>query len=119
MKKFFFPLLILFLTSCNPIDYSKDNHIGTCKIDDNLYEETYCIYRGGVFGGDVCTVYLTDSTTFRIYLGKEFDHEQIRVAIKDSEIVMVYKVDIEGRKIDTIKKEFYNLSLLKREGKFE
>ncbi|HPJ90667.1 MAG TPA: hypothetical protein PK662_01855 [Bacteroidales bacterium] len=117
---FFKVIFILFLTSCNEsINYSKNNHIGTKEVAERLYMETYRIYSGGVYGGDVYTVYLTDSAIFRIYLGKEFDHEQIRVAMSDDETVMVYKVNIKGTIIDTIKKEFYNISLLKQEGKFE
>jgi len=84
-----------------------------------LYKKTYRIYSGGVYGGDVHTAYLTDSVTFRKYLGKYFDYEQIRIAMSNNETVMVYKVNIEGATIDTIKKEFYNVSSLKQEGKFE
>jgi hypothetical protein len=120
MKKYIFPFIFLFLTSCNEsINYSKDNHNTTMEFAKGLYKETYRTYSGGVYGGDVHTAYLTDSLTFRKYLGKNFDHEQIRVAMTDDETVMVYKVNIEGATIDTIKKEFYNISSLKQEGKFE
>ena len=120
MKKIIFPLFFLFLPSCNEsINYSKDNHITTMEFAKGIYKETYRIYSGGVYGGDVRAAYLTDSVTFRKYLGKYFDHEQIRVTMLNDEIVMIYKVNIDGATIDTIKKEFYNISSLKQEGKFE
>jgi len=114
--------LLLFSCSVQP-DYSKDNYWLTRKIDNNLdnnlYCEVYLVYQGGVWGGDVCTVYLTDSTSFRMYLGKELDHQQIRASLIDSENVLVYKVNIEGRNLKTIYKKAYNIPLLKKEGKFE
>ncbi|MEP6610227.1 MAG: hypothetical protein ABJA76_00020 [Mucilaginibacter sp.] len=71
-------LLIYFLPSQNfskqypdyTIDLSENQKGCSCK----LYLETYTIFGGGAWGGDVDSSYLTDSVSFRKYLGT-FDEE--------------------------------------------
>ncbi len=40
----------------------------------NLYIETYCVHGGGAWGSDVNSLYLTDSTNFKLYIGT-YDEE--------------------------------------------
>ncbi len=110
-------LFCLILFSCDNINYSKDNHIKTFKLDDNLYKERYNIYSGGAIGGDVCSVYLTDSISFRKYLGKEFDNEQINVFLINSKAVLIYKIDLHTYEL--LESSTYKISELQQEGKFE
>jgi hypothetical protein len=53
------------------IDLSEYQKVCNCK----LYLETYMVFGGGVWGGDVDSRYLTDSISFRKYLGT-FDEEE-------------------------------------------
>jgi hypothetical protein len=117
MKKVYYCFFFVLFTACSSTGkYAKDNLIGVSKIENNLYCETYCIYRGGVYAGNTYTQYLTDSTSFRVYLGTEEDNEQIKFIFLNDSIIFVYKT------IDThimTEKREYNLYTLKREGKFE
>ena len=51
------------------------------KCSCHLYIETYCVYGGGAWGGDVDSYYLTDSVNFKIYLGVA-DEENDRFFVK-------------------------------------
>ena len=111
-------ILLCILQGCSSVDkYAKNDHVGTHKIDDNLYVETYCIYRTRAYlTSDTYTCYLTDSTSFRLYLDEKEDYELIKVVPMNDSIIFVYKVG--DNHIITNKKE-YNLYSLKQEGKFE
>ncbi len=101
--------------------YSKDDFIGSLKIRDSLYIETYRIYAGGVWGGDVHTVYLTDSTNFRKFIGEEEDDEMISFYLINDDSICLYKKTEHIIKIfsDTVFKKIYSIPELKREGKWE
>jgi len=127
MKKYFF-IFVLFLVSCAPrIDYSKDNPIGSRKIGKNLYREAYTTYFGCATTTDVYTVYLTDSSTFRVYVGTVYysDTQFIGTKQVDDDNILVYKTDKEklfqkfSNKKDTVEKKIYNIPALKKEGKWE
>jgi len=127
MKKFLL-IFVLFLVSCAPkIDYSKDNPDGSRKIGNNIYRETYTTYFGCATTTDVYTVYLTDSLTFRVYVGTVYytDTQFIGTVQIDDDNILVYKTDKEkifqkfSNKKDTVEKKIYNIPLLKKEGKFE
>lgn len=115
--KFLFYLLFLALFSCQDVNYSKENHLRTIRIDESLYVETYNVYNGGVTGGTVETTYLTDSIAFRKYLGKAMDYELIYTFIFQQKMVLVVKINTENYKVK--KSEIYDISELKEEGKFE
>ena len=136
----FFTILLLLFNCCyynysnynNYPNYSKDNHRSTRKIGDNLYKETYTTYKGNATTTDSYTVYLTDSLTFRVYIGTVLDEgtEFIGTIQIDDDNVFVYKteekfdadfVNSKGaiRNRDTLEKKTYNIPALKKEGKFE
>lgn len=118
MKRIFVFAFFITFIACSSIDkYSKNDYIGAKKIGNDLYWETYCIYRGGVYAGNTYTRYLTDSITFRLYLGSFEDHEQIGVTLIYDNIIRVRKYDINTDV--TIEKKEYDLFDLKQEGKFE
>jgi len=66
MKKSILSLAIL-LACCG--DRTK-THWVTKPLGNNLYAEYFYTYRGGVYGGDVVSVYLTDSMKINQMLGK-------------------------------------------------
>lgn len=57
----------LFLGCIN--DKSRKSHKSSFKICDSLYTETFSAFGQGALGGDRLGKWLTDSTSFRIYLG--------------------------------------------------
>jgi hypothetical protein len=62
-------------------DKSRKNHKWTSKVCDNLYTETFSTFGQGAFGGDRLSMWLTDSTSFRIYLGV-FDEVEGRIEVE-------------------------------------
>lgn len=118
MNKYLLIFLFCFaLLACNNINYSKDEHLQTSKIKDNLYTEYYRTYAGGVIGGDVETVYVTDSTHFRKYLGKKMDHQGIIVEEFGKYNILVLKYDVHTYKV--LNAKIYDIDDLKEEEKFE
>ena len=71
-------LLIYILPSRNLSKHYHDDSIDLSEYQKGcnckLYLETYMVFGGGAWGGDVDSRYLTDSVTFRKYLGT-FDEE--------------------------------------------
>jgi|GEM_PF-3103760 len=71
-------LLIFILPSRNLSKHYHDDSIDLSEYQKGcnckLYLETYMVFGGGAWGGDVDSRYLTDSVTFRKYLGT-FDEE--------------------------------------------
>ena len=59
---------LVLLSSCSQNDCC--DVVSVLKLSDSLYDETYRTYCGGVYGGDVCRTYITDSISFRKYIGK-------------------------------------------------
>ena len=120
--KYFILFIVITITACKgKINYSKDNFIGSLKIRDSLYREVYNTYKGGVWGGDVYTIYLTDSTTFRKYIGEEDEAETIYFYFINDDSICFYKITPYRLKIfsDTVFKKIYSISELKKEGKWE
>lgn len=111
-------LLLCFVAfACSNINYSKDEHLRTLNLNDNLFVETYRIYSGGVTGGDVRTVYVTDSTSFRKYLGKKMDYQEVIISKMGKYRILVYKINIENYKV--LDAKIYDIDELKEEGKLE
>ena len=113
-----FILTSIILISCNPArKYAKDTPVGSKKIKEGLYRETYCTHGGGVYASNVYSCYLTDSISFRKYLGTEDDYELIYISPLNDSIIFVRKFEIDtDMDIETME---YNLHILKREGKFD
>ena len=128
MKKYSFLIFLIVICSCcGKVNYSKDKPIGVRKIGDNLYREMYQTYAGNAFTSDSYTVYLTDSLTFRVYVGtvNQMYEQFIGIMQIDDDNVLVYKTDksklfqkITSKK-DTVEKKIYSISALQKEGKFE
>jgi hypothetical protein len=98
--------------------YSKENHTGTKKITDGLFLEVYQTSEGGVFASDTFSKYLTDSVSFRKYIGYQLDDERIQVSMLDSNFVLVCLIDWHNAE-DTIKMDIYSINQLKKKGKWE
>jgi hypothetical protein len=97
--------------------HSKEYPLGSHKLINNLFRETYQTSSGGVFASDTYSDYLTDSISFRKYVGYQHDDEQIRFSMLDDNLILVYKIEIHTK--DTLEMDVYSISQLKKEGKFE
>ena len=97
--------------------YSKDKPETSVEVSKNLYLEMYCTSQGGVFASDTFSKYLTDSVSFRKYVGYELDDEVIKASILNSNLVFIYKIDFHTT--DTLEMSVYSISQLKKGGKWE
>lgn len=77
-----------------PHDKSRKNHKNTLRICNRLYYETFSIFGQGAWGGDRDAGWLTDSTTFRIFLGV-FDNAEggISVQCENDSILVTQRPD--------------------------
>lgn len=112
---------LVLLSSCSQNDCC--DVVSVLKLSDSLYDETYRTYCGGVYGGDVCRTYITDSISFRKYIGKYGDHDMIfcKMSMDSSLIYAFYVKDIGifSHRYDTNIIHIYNIRLLKQEAVFD
>ena len=117
--------LALLFTSCGFGDCGDDNHYRTDTLSNGIYVEKYFCFCGGVSTTDVFYVYLTDSTSFRKYVGSEdFPSEIVVVKSRNDSIVDVYikkEVGVEDHKYKykTKQEKSYNINTLKKKNKFD
>ena len=81
-------------------DKSRKDHKWTFKVCDSLYTEIFSTFGQGAFGGDRDGKWLTDSTSFRIYLGA-FDETNGKIIIEckqDSIFVTQFPDDLDVNK---------------------
>ncbi|MHB8208723.1 hypothetical protein [Mucilaginibacter sp.] len=97
MKKYSITLIVFAIMGC--VNYmNKQHHLSTvnlhnyqpngCKL--NLYREDYCVYGMGALGSDLNSVYLTDSSSFRVYIGT-YDNEDEHIIPKCKGDTMIVK----------------------------
>lgn len=86
---------ILNLSVEKPCPSSSGERLGSGEITEGLYKESNLIYNKGVLGGSVRSYYITDSTSFRKYIGKENDDENYvflykkRLGVYDDVIIVI------------------------------
>ncbi len=123
MNKLIFLLNVLLLTFNACTDkYSKDKLNYVHDLGDSLYVEGYHIYGGGVYGGDVYTEYLTDSISFRKYIGDTEDHESIHTYQYCKGWIIVFKTSentLSSNQYRLVETNIYDIKKLKEEGKWE
>jgi hypothetical protein len=116
MKKFTVLLLLYVLAGCYD-EKSEDNHLFTTKVCDNLYVEIFSVYKGGVQGGDVNSDYLTDSISFRLFVGTYDDNRNFYYHCHGDSVVIE---EISRRSPDYVfSKRTYSIKQLQKEKKFE
>lgn len=115
-------LLAVFCTSCGLGDCGENIHFRTDSISNNIYQEKYRCFCGGATTTDVIYVYITDSTSFRKYVGDYDDQEFIFVKCRNDSIVDVYQekdVGVIEHNYKTKLINSYNINNLKRKKKFD
>jgi hypothetical protein len=81
----------------------------------------YKIYGGSAYDGDIVSDYLTDSTNFRIFIGKyDNAHESHGYIYKDDSVVISFKERIDTSIVyRTTSQKRYSISSLKKKNIFE
>lgn len=103
------------MLSCNN-DREDKEYNQTLMICNSLYVEEYFDFKGGVFGGDLTTEYLTDSSNFRIYIGSlDTDNEYYRYYCYPQLVAVTINVIDQHSTTYNVKDSIlYNLDSLKR-----
>ncbi|MBN8675570.1 MAG: hypothetical protein J0L56_15675 [Chitinophagales bacterium] len=98
-------------------DKSRKNHKWTFKVCDSLYTEIFSTFGQGAWGGDRDGQWLTDSTSFRIFLGA-FDEVNGKIFIeckKDSVFVTQFPDDLDvNKKLKSPVTKAYQIEDLKK-----
>ena len=124
LMRFIFSLLVLL--SYDQKTLTKSDHVKTYKMDDDssLFVERYRIAGYGVYGGNIESVFLTDSMTFRIHIGAVDDnHELVFKMIGD--LIYYKKIELEKSYGQVFipkrlrRQGTYKVSDLRQAGKFE
>ena len=100
----------------------QNNIIDVVKLSDSVYREEYLFYAGGVFGGDITYSYLTDSMSFRVYVGKYDDNGMIIYNVCPNDSIKAYKITDIGlikHRYDTSFLQSYSVSVLRENNVFE
>ncbi len=125
MKKIF--ILIVSFFCCFFYHCSNNKHfeykiVDVINLSDSIYCEEYLYYGGGVFGGEIIYSYITDSISFRKYVGKYDDNSMIIYKTDTNNRIDVYKIIDIGlweHKYDTALLKSYYISSLKKNNIFD
>ena len=111
---------------------SKKKHLRTVDICENedklhcskLYLEVFSDLGVGLPGSDLTYDYLTDSSSFKLFLGKYDDTSEILTTNVRGDSVIIVKSTNEEQSLEwqspkTLDKRTYSLKELKKQGKIE
>ncbi|MFL9485563.1 hypothetical protein ACI6Q2_22470 [Chitinophagaceae bacterium LWZ2-11] len=97
----------------------KKKYYGSFKTCNNLYVEIYTITGGGAYGGDLMSHYITDSISFRKFIGL-FDSAQEAYEYEcKNDSLIVKKYSINGTKSNVIEEKSLFIEDLKKQKKME
>jgi hypothetical protein len=125
MKKIISNLIILLILlygikSCHHyVFFGKKELLRAKLIDNNVFEEKFKSFSGGVLMSNTYTYYVTDSSNFRKYLGACDDKEFFRCHIKGDTIVVVKTSWRNSNYEKPIETTIFSIKNLKKEGNFE
>lgn len=115
--------LALLCNGCRYGDCGDNNHYSTDTLSNGIYVEEYRCFCGGATTTDVFYVYLTDSISFRKYVGiNDFPYETIIIESRNDSIVDVYQekdIGITEHKYKTKLIKSYNINTLKKKNIFD
>jgi hypothetical protein len=129
MKVIYYCILFFILSGCRNSQKKYLRTIDICKNErklprNKLYVEVFSDLGVGLTGSDLTYDYLTDSSSFRLFMGKYDDSSEIlTVDIKGDSIISVKSTN-EGQSPEwqspkIIETKVYSLRELKKKGKFE
>jgi len=113
-----FLVAVVFSSCMNKYDKSK--HEFTTKIQDGYYLETYNVFSQGAFGTDIYADYLTDSTTFRLFIDTyDTENEAISYSIKGDTIILTKYHFKKNKEKDIVFKKIFPVKELKTIKQFD
>jgi len=104
------------------IFYNKNNHLHTDYIASGIFEERFESFNGGVLMSNTITYYLTDSVSFRKYIGACDEDEIFKSKVYIDSVVTIkfswkdWYISKKETPIDTL---YFSISKLKEEGDFD
>ena len=129
MKIIYYCILIFILSGCRN---SQKKHLRTIDICRNesklpcskLYVEVFSDLAVGLPGSDLTYDYLTDSSSFKLFMGKYDYASEILTADIIGDSIIIIKSTNEGQSPEwqspkIIEKKVYSLNVLQEKGKFE
>lgn len=119
MKRVSFYILVIALFIGCVDKRSKNEFEGSWRICDNLYIELYSVFSSGALGGDLLSAYLTDSTSFRKYLGTFDDAKGGYHCECKGDSIIVNEVIRNQIRVKIRPIESFSLSQLKKKREFE
>jgi len=125
VKTIFYIILILVLSGCRngqekhlrTFDLCKENKLQCSK----LYIEVYSDLGVGLLGSDLTYDYLTDSSNFKLFIGKYDDTSEILFTHIKGDSIIVIKSTTEGQSSEwqspkILEERIYSLKVLKKLG---
>jgi hypothetical protein len=113
-------ILLYGIKSCHHyVFFGKKELLRAKLIGSNIFEEKFKSFGGGVLMSSTYTYYVTDSTSFRKYLGHCDDKEFFRCHIKGDTIVVVKTSWRNSNYEKPIGTTYFSIKDLKQEGDFE
>jgi hypothetical protein len=114
LKRIFLAFIFLSLFSCK----DKPKFFVASKVCNGLYREKYRVFSGGAWSAEKYEGYLTDSTTFRHYIGSHDEYGSYHYdCAGDTIIVRKYSHSEEGKKLT--EERNFSLAEFKREHEFK
>jgi hypothetical protein len=68
-------------------------HFKTELIETDIYCEIFLVHAGGVHGGEKYTEYLTDSNSFRYFIGEYDDNSNISYEFKENDLILIRHIN--------------------------
>lgn len=123
IKIIYVALLIFTIWRCHSyVFFAKRNPLKTHILASGIFEERFESFRGGVLMSNTVNYYLTDSITFRKYIGACDEDEIFKSSIDNDRVVIVkfswknWYMSKREMPIDTL---YFSIGKLKEEGVFE
>lgn len=114
-------LIILGVKFCdNAYKFNKDKHQHTEALGGHIFKEKFETFSGGVLMTNDYSYYVTDSVTFRKFVGQCDEKELYKCKVLGDTIKAVkYSRRIRYGKETAIDSVFFSIKALKKEGDFE
>ena len=116
--RIFLVIILIVFSSCaqRPCPSTKGIRMGSAEIINGLYREANLLYDGGAIGGSVRSVYLTDSSSFRKFIGKVYDNEEYDILFSEG---LIYAIKVDIHSYHVLECKAFVLSQLEAVGKWE
>lgn len=123
IKIIYVAFLIFTIWKCHSyVFFAKRNPLKTHFLESGIFEERFESFHGGVLMSNTITYYLTDSVSFRKYIGACDEDEIFKSSVNVDTIVVIkfsWKNWYMSKKETPIDTLYFSISKLKEEGDFD